>query len=436
MKVLKWILLIGVVVAVVLGGMVIWTKVAPQGDDPVSPIAGIPHDMPDTMNRGEYLTRAADCFACHSPVEGKMLSGGRPFKLPFGTIYATNLTPDPETGIGNMSDEAFIAAVRDGIGSKGHEYPAMPYTKYSQLSTQDVLDIKAYLMSVEPVNKPTPESDLIFPFNQRWGMALWNAVFFENHRYEADEEKSDEWNRGAYLASALAHCGECHTPRNIGYATKSREYMAGTKVQGWKAFNTTSDGTYGIGDWSDEQLRSYLTTGHAPGRSSASGPMAEVVELSLQYMTDSDIDALMAYLRAVDPSQGGSETAVNTSPDSLKNATAVLPNSASSQQRGKMLFEGDCAGCHQWDGQGRQTKYASLKGSSAANVSEALAVTQVILNGTSISIGERHEYMPGFGSIYSDSDVAALANYVVSHFGGKDGTVTAEDVAETRAQGE
>ena len=164
--------------------------------------------------------------------------------------------------------------------------------------------------------------------------------------------------------------------------------------------------------------------------------MAEVVELSLQYMTDSDIDALMAYLRAVDPSQGGSETAVNTSPDSLKNATAVLPNSASSQQRGKMLFEGDCAGCHQWDGQGRQTKYASLKGSSAANDSEALAVTQVILNGTSISIGERHEYMPGFGSIYSDSDVAALANYVVSHFGGKDGTVTAEDVAETRAQGE
>jgi mono/diheme cytochrome c family protein len=408
---------------------------APVGPDPVSPVAGIPSDMPAGMSRGEYLAKAADCVACHTAQGGKEFIGGRAFQLPFGTIYSTNLTPDAETGIGGWSDDQFVEAVRAGVGSKGHLYPAMPYTSYSAMSRDDVLAIKGYLFSLAPVHAATPENTLSFPFNQRWGMKFWDIAFFRQHRFVPDQSQSEEWNRGAYLAGALGHCGECHTPRNIGFAMESHDYLAGTVIEGWKAYNTTSDQAYGIGGWTDQQLLGYLSNGHAEGRSSASGPMAEVVENSLQYMSPNDIHALMSYLRSVAPINSSVANAViETKPAAASASNAVLAggDTATDHARGQRLFEGSCAGCHQFDGAGRQNRYASLVGSHAVNDPDGAALIQVLLHGTSIRIGTKENVMPSFAGAYSDADIAALSNYVLAHFGSKHGTVTPEQVAQQR----
>lgn len=407
----------------------------PAGPEPQSPVAGTPADLPSTVARGEYLAKAADCVACHTAVGGTPFAGGRPFRLPFGTLYATNLTPDKDTGIGNWTDDAFVRAVRAGVGSHGNLYPAMPYTSYAQLSRDDVLAIKQYLDTLPPVRQAPPPNALSFPFDQRWGMAAWNLVFFRERRFTPDPAKSVEWNRGAYLATALGHCGECHTPRNAGFAMKSRDYLSGADIEGWKAYNTTSDQSYGIGAWTDAQVTQYLSLGHAPGRSSASGPMADVVEHSLQYLTPGDIAALVAYLRSVAPATGANGATIELDPSAARVSNAVLPGSASVGQglaRGQRLFAGDCAGCHQWNGAGRQTEYASLAGSHAVNDPSGAALVQVLLHGTSLTVGGRTQQMPGFGGAYSDSDVAAVANFVLSHFGSKQGTVTAEQVRAQR----
>lgn len=407
----------------------------PAGPEPQSPVAGTPADLPSTVVRGEYLAKAADCVACHTAVGGTPFAGGRPFRLPFGTLYATNLTPDKDTGIGNWTDDAFVRAVRAGVGSHGNLYPAMPYTSYAQLSRDDVLAIKQYLDTLPPVRQAPPPNALSFPFDQRWGMAAWNLVFFRERRFTPDPAKSVEWNRGAYLATALGHCGECHTPRNAGFAMKSRDYLSGADIEGWKAYNTTSDQSYGIGAWTDAQVTQYLSLGHAPGRSSASGPMADVVEHSLQYLTPGDIAALVAYLRSVAPATGANGATIELDPSAARVSNAVLPGSASVGQglaRGQRLFAGDCAGCHQWNGAGRQTEYASLAGSHAVNDPSGAALVQVLLHGTSLTVGGRTQQMPGFGGAYSDSDVAAVANFVLSHFGSKQGTVTAEQVRAQR----
>ncbi|MGF6916011.1 c-type cytochrome [Paraburkholderia sp. 40] len=411
----------------------------PAGSEPQPPVAGTPADLAAIVAHGEYLAKAADCVACHTAQGGTPYAGGRPFKLPFGTIYSTNLTPDKDTGIGNWSDDAFVNAVRAGIGSHGNLYPAMPYTSYTQLSRDDVLAIKQYLLTLPAVHQAPPANDLSFPYNQRWGMAAWNVLFFREQRFVTDPAKSVEWNRGAYLATALGHCGECHTPRNAGFAMKSRDYLSGAEIEGWKAYNTTSDQSYGIGAWSDQQVAQYLSRGHAPGRSSAAGPMADVVEHSLQYLTPGDIAALVAYLRSVAPATGAqtNEAATITlDPSAARASNAVLPGASATTpalERGQRLFAGDCVGCHQWNGAGRQSDYASLAGSHAVNDPSGAALVQVLLNGTSLTVNGRLQQMPGFAGAYGDSDIAAVANFVLSHFGSKEGTVTSDQVRAQRA---
>jgi mono/diheme cytochrome c family protein len=428
-----WAAIAAVVLAI---GVVSYTSLQSHDSEPASPIAGAPHDLPPDVTRGAYLARAADCVACHTAEGGTPFAGGRAFKLPFGTIYSTNLTPDETTGIGSWPKDDFVRAVRQGIGSRGHLYPAMPYTSYTQMSREDVLAIRGYLLTLKPAHEAPPPNTLSFPFSQRWGMALWNQIFFADRRFVPDNAKSIELNRGAYLATALGHCGECHTPRNLGFAMKSREYLSGTNVQGWKAYNTTSDRAYGIGAWSDAQLIAYLSQGHAPGRSSASGPMAEVVENSLQYLTATDISALVAYLRSVSPATGENAGEIELKPPAARASNAVLPASATSTgslELGSRLFAGDCAGCHQWNGVGRQTDYASFVGSHAVNDPSGTALVQIILHGSSITVNGHEQRMPSFGTIYSDSEVAAVANYVLNHFGAKNGEVAADQVSKQRA---
>jgi mono/diheme cytochrome c family protein len=437
MKFRRLIAAVAAIVIVVAVGFVGYAFLAPTGPEPMSPIAGIPSDIPAGMSRGEYLAKAADCVACHTAQGGKEFTGGRAFQLPFGTIYSTNLTPDKATGIGNWSDDQFVEAVRAGMGSQGHLYPAMPYTSYSEMSREDVLAIKGYLFTLAPVQAPTSANTLSFPFNQRWGMKFWDVAFFREHRFVPDQKQGVDWNRGAYLAGALGHCGECHTPRNIGFAMKSRDYLSGTVIEGWKAYNTTSDQAYGIGGWTDQQLIGYLSRGHAEGRSSASGPMAEVVENSLQYLSPKDIHSLVTYLRSVAPIDASIANAtIDTNPAAVAASNPVLPGASTGagMERGQRLFEGDCAGCHQYNGVGRQNRYASLIGSHAVNDPEGAALMQVILHGTSIKIGSKDNVMPAFQGAYTDADVAAVSNYVLSHFGSKQGTVTAAQVAEQRNQ--
>ena len=424
--------LIGVLVVLILlgvlgfGAYALLTVRDGGNDQALQPAsAGAPASITDARARGEYLARAADCGACHTAPGGQAYAGGVAFKLPMGTLYSTNITADKETGIGSWSDDDFVRALHAGVNNQGKPlYPAFPYTSYTALSREDILAIKAYLFSLPTVHAPARRNDLSFPYNHRWAISFWNALFLKKQRFVQEQGKSEAWNRGAYLATALGHCGECHTPRNSAFARKTSEDLAGPELQGWLAYNITSDKDHGIGAWSDQELAEYLSKGHAGGRGTASGPMGEVIENSLQYLTPDDISALVTYLREVKPQTGGvALPAVATTGSGSAKDTSSL---------GEQLFVGACAGCHLDNGQGRQTDYASLAGLRSVRDPHATNLTQVILHGTELRVGAQHVFMPSFGRAYSDAEVAALSNYVVNHFGGQQGTLSVEDVAKRR----
>jgi len=383
------------------------------------------------VERGAYLTRAADCMACHTRPGGKDFAGGLGFKLPFGTLYATNITPDKETGIGNYSDADFLNAVHRGIRRDGARlYPAMPYVSYTYMTDDDALAIKAYLFSLPPVHEPTPANTLAFPFDQRWGMIFWSALFNPDTRFMPDASKSAEWNRGAYLAEALAHCGECHTPRNLAFALDNRKKFAGALTAGWRAFNITSDKATGVGGWSEADLASYLASGHANGHGTASGPMGEAVDRSFSQVTPEDIQSVVAYLRTVSPI---------ASPDLPANPAAPAPAShkdggGKDNARGKMVFEGGCVSCHGWTGESPVSAMATLTGATAVNDPSGTNVAQIVLWGTTRLTPDGALSMPAFGHAYSNDEIAAVANYVTARFGAKGASLTASDVARLREQ--
>jgi len=383
------------------------------------------------VERGAYLTRAADCMACHTRPGGKDFAGGLGFKLPFGTLYATNITPDKETGIGNYSDADFLNAVHRGIRRDGARlYPAMPYVSYTYMTDDDALAIKAYLFSLPPVHEPTPANTLAFPFDQRWGMIFWSALFNPDTRFMPDASKSAEWNRGAYLAEALAHCGECHTPRNLAFALDNRKKFAGALTAGWRAFNIASDKATGVGGWSEADLASYLASGHANGHGTASGPMGEAVDRSFSQMTPEDIQSVVAYLRTVSPI---------ASPDLPANPAAPAPAShkdggGKDNARGKMVFEGGCVSCHGWTGESPVSAMATLTGATAVNDPSGTNVAQIVLWGTTRLTPDGALSMPAFGHAYSNDEIAAVANYVTARFGAKGASLTASDVARLREQ--
>ncbi len=235
----RWLKAVGVTVAagiVIVAAGVVWRLL---DRDPEVSAADVP-STPELVARGHYLAQAADCTACHTVPGGAPFTGGLAFKLPFGTIYSTNITADRETGIGTWSDDDFVRALHEGVAKDGsHLYPAFPYTSYTALSRDDAVAIKAYLFSLPPTHAPARQNALSFPFNQRWGMAFWNLVFLDQHRFHAAPDMSKDENRGAYLATALGHCGECHTPRNLAFAMKESRQFAGTVVTGWRAYNIT-----------------------------------------------------------------------------------------------------------------------------------------------------------------------------------------------------
>ena len=383
------------------------------------------------VERGAYLARAADCMACHTKPGGKDFAGGLGFKLPFGTLYATNITPDKDTGIGNYSDADFLNAVRRGIRHDGARlYPAMPYTSYSYMTDDDALAIKAYLFSLPPVHEPTPANTLAFPFDQRWSMIFWSALFNRDTRFAPDTSKSPEWNRGAYLAEALAHCGECHTPRNLGFALDNRRKFAGAMTAGWHAFNITSDKGTGVGGWSDADLASYLANGNANGHGTASGPMGEAVDRSFSQMTADDIKSVVAYLRSVPAISSPDLPATRAPPAPASHKDGGGKDNA----HGKLVFEGGCVSCHGWTGESAVSPMATLTGAAAVNDPSGTNVAQIVLWGTTRLTPDGALSMPAFGHAYSDDEIAAVANYVTGRFGSDASKLTAMDVAQLRDQ--
>jgi mono/diheme cytochrome c family protein len=383
------------------------------------------------VERGEYIAHAADCMVCHTTQGGAEYAGGLPFKLPFGTLYSTNITPDKDTGIGNYSDQDFLAALQHGTRRDGERlYPAMPFASYTYMTDADALAIKAYLFSLAPVRATAPENTLMFPFNQRWAMNFWSVLFNADERFAPDTGKSPEWNRGAYLAEALAHCGECHTPRNLGFALDNRRKFAVAVTAGWRAFNITSDKNSGLGGWRDDDIVSYLSMGHAAGHGTASGPMGEAVDQSFSKLVPEDIHALLAYLRTV-PAVASPDLPATLAPPA---PTSHKDGGDASDVRGKLVFEGACVSCHGWTGQSAISPFATLTGAWAVNDPSATNVVQIVISGTRRHTPESVVSMPAFGSSHSDTEIAAVANYVTARFGSKGSKITAQEVAELRKQ--
>jgi mono/diheme cytochrome c family protein len=384
----------------------------------------------DAVSRGRYLADAADCVACHTQPGGAPFAGGRAFKTTFGTLYSPNITPDKTSGIGKWSESDFVRALHEGVTRNGTRlYPAFPYASFTYLTHEDALAIRAYLDTVAPVPGKPPPADLAFPFNQRWLMAMWGALFNPDRRFEPVAHRSPEWNRGAYLVEALAHCGDCHTPRNLLQAMNHTQKFAGGAAEGWSAYNITMDKPSGVGTWSADEMVEYLTTGHAKGRGTASGPMAEAVHLSFSRLNPADIRAMVTYLQSVPPQRSKDlpapvETPASPDPKQTRVADA--------DSAGKHIYQGVCASCHDWTGVSPLASHATLTGARAVNDPSAVNVAQMVLWGSEGEAHERGLAMPSFGAAYSNDEIAAVANYVTARFGAAPSSISAEEVRKLR----
>jgi mono/diheme cytochrome c family protein len=399
-----------------------------HGADPT----GVPPELAHAslVARGEYLARAADCVACHTAKGGEPYAGGLAFVLPFGRIYSPNITPDKDTGIGGWSDAAFLNAIHKGRDDQGEPlYPAMPYASYTSMTDADALAIKAYLFSLAPVHSEIPESQLSFPFNQRWLVGVWSFLFNSDKRFEPVTTRSAQWNRGAYLAESLAHCGDCHTPRNLAFALDNRRKFAGDIEAGWRAYNITSDKESGVGAWRANELADYLATGLAEGHGAAAGTMGEAADNSLRFLKQSDIGAIVAYLQTVPAMSSYDLLGPKTVPAPASHKQGVA---ADVSPVGKRIFEGACASCHDWTGVSPVLRYATLTGARAVNDPTATNVAQIVLSGEGRQTATGVVAMPAFGSTLSDTEVAALANYVTARFGAAPSHLKPEDVARLR----
>lgn len=393
----------------------------------------------DLVKRGEYLARVGDCVACHTADKSRPFAGGLPISTPVGTIVTPNITPDPDTGIGQWSDADFLRAMHEGIGKSGERlYPAFPYVEYTKVTDQDVMAIRAYLNTLTPIHYAPPGNTLKFPFNQRWLMVFWNLFNFNEGRFVPDPKQSPEWNRGAYLVQGLAHCEECHTPRNFMQGLKTSSRFSGAVQAGWHAYNITPDKNSGVGNWSDDELAAYLSTGAAPGRANAAGPMAEVVTDSTQYLTQEDVGSIVKYLRSLPPINGGESRPRDQWGNPAVDDVTALRGTTINAVNGAQLFIANCATCHNWTGQGVGASapgaYPSLIHNSAVGASDANNLAMVILHGVTRTTKQADVLMPAFGTELTDDQVAAITNYVTKQFGNPQSTVTVDQVARLRTQ--
>jgi mono/diheme cytochrome c family protein len=404
----------------------------------------------DLVKRGQYLSIASDCAACHTiPGSKQLFAGGYAIASPMGKIYSSNITPSKQFGIGNYTEAQFAAAVRDGINAKGeHLYPAMPYPSYAQMTDADISALYAYFMhGVAPVEQPAQATKLAFPFNIRASMIGWNMMFLHSQRFADDTTKDAAWNRGKYLVDTLAHCSECHTPRNSMMALQGGSALySGSALGSWHAPNITSDKIDGIGGWSDAELSTYLTTGHVDGKAQAAGPMAEAITNSLQYLKPDDVRAIVTYLRTLPPASTPGQTqaayAHGKASDTDADISGIRPMQVDmADMQGEELYANVCASCHQPTDEGTKDGfYPSLLHNTATGGATPDNLVATILYGVDRHVGDKDVLMPGFGpdsevQALTDEQIARLSNYVFKQFGNAALSVTAADVATARAGG-
>jgi mono/diheme cytochrome c family protein len=365
------------------------------------------HQSFDQIERGRYLAVLGDCAACHTAPGRQPFAGGLALRTPFGILVAPNITPDQETGIGNMTDAEFLATLHDGRGHNGKRlYPAMPYPAYTKMSDEDVLAIRAYLATVAPVSNKVITNQLPFPLNIRLAMVFWNALNFTPGRYQPDPQKSAEWNRGAYIVKGAGHCGTCHTPKTILGGDKNRIALTGATLQGWFAPDITNDPRKGIGGWSKDDLVQYLKTG-TNNWTLASGPMAEAVTHSTSRMTDEDISAIATYLKDGGIGRSGPKPNPVAADDDAMRAGAAI-------------YKDSCAACHRDAGTGESHLFPRFAGNALVQSDDPTTLVRMVLQGTravSTPSMPTAPAMPAFDWRLNDAQVAAVLTYIRNSWG-------------------
>jgi nicotinate dehydrogenase subunit B len=402
---------------------------------PWRPIAPIAAPDPSTWSaatiaKGQQLAALGDCAVCHTQVNGVSNAGGRAIETPFGIIYSTNITPDPETGIGAWSYPAFERAMREGIHRDGrHLYPAFPYNHFAKTTDADLQALYAYLMAQPAVRAVNREAALAFPFNLRPLMAGWNALFHSSATFAPDTTQSATWNRGAYLVEGLGHCGACHSPRNALGAEKANAYLAGGFAEGWEAPPLTSLSHAPI-PWSEDELFAYLRTGESHFHGVAAGPMAPVVK-DLAALPDDDIRAMAVYLGSFNENAIGKAEAQALAAK-LEISTATRASSASTV--GARLYQGACAVCHEVGGAPLFGSRPSLALNSNLHSAVPDNLVQVILHGIAAPVSSDLGYMPGFKNSFSDRQLAELVSWLRRQFAPDKPPWTSVDAAIGRAR--
>lgn len=373
-------------------------------------------DIDASVERGRYIAFAGDCAACHNAENGKgdKFAGGYAFPTPFGVVYSTNITPDKEHGIGNYSYDDFVKVMREGIAPTGNLYPAMPFTSFHIVTDNDMKDLWSYMQAVPASDTPNIENTMIFPANIRFGLKSWNLLFLDSKPFAVNKEKSAEWNRGAYLVEGLAHCGECHTPRNIAMAMNTDKPLMGGALGSINAPNITPLELRKEG-WTRSSLVDLFHQGHS-AQGIVSSQMLEAVSNSFSHLTIDDLDAVATYL--LDDA--------DTSP-AQREVTAKLTNLE--EKDGKGLFTSNCAGCHGLAGEGSPVAPA-LNTNATIRATDPSNMIIFILKGI-----EKSEItllpMPGHNQMLDNDQIASLSNYMRLTWGNNE-KVDAELVDEIR----
>ena len=388
---------------ITLAGTVLLLALAPGGpSDRGLSAAATPSSDPTLVAKGAELAAIGNCATCHTSRDGHAFAGGLPLTTPFGTIYSTNITPDPDTGIGRWTEADFLRAMREGVDRAGHDlYPAFPYDHFTRVTDEDVAAIYAFIATREPVRAEVPANRLRFPAGLRPAIALWKALYFRPGVYQPDASKSTQWNRGAYLVEGLAHCGACHTPRNALGAENRQQELAGGEVEDWHASSLTATSPAPV-RWTADQLYDYLRHGREEQHGLAAGPMAPVTH-NLAGVADEDVRAIATYVASLMPVSG---------PGAARRTGADRVASTD----GAQIFAGACAACHDAPAATTSTPPVPLGLTTSLNAPDPRNAIHVVLNGLWPESGERGASMPGFAAGLTDSQVAVLVDYLRARF--------------------
>jgi len=391
-------------------------------ESPIPPIDPRSLGTPDrtTVRRGASLALLGDCATCHTAPGGLPYAGGLAMPTPFGTIYSTNITPDPETGIGRWSEPAFMRALRSGVDREGrHLYPAFPYDHFTRVSDDDAKALYAFFMSIDPVKSSAPPNALPFPLNVRLTLAGWKLLFLRQARFVADPSKDERWNRGKYLVDGLGHCGACHSPRNLLGAEKTSAGFTGGEAEGWRAYALGRSSRSPVA-WDEAALADYLAHGSHPLHGTAQGPMANVVD-NLSQVDPADVGAMAYYLASLGKGEGRNDVEKAPSgPGRLPQAVGTqAATPAIPSEPGGAIYAVVCASCHEGDrplplGGSRLELSTAVADETPANL------VNLVLRGIPAGAGDSaRPIMPGFGDVLGDRQIADLANYLRVRFAGK-----------------